>query len=80
MALGLDQRTKIKLTYNEMVQLWGSLAEGALHYWGGADQRGQTRSSGLLQWMRRHLLFDVGCPDCISSAEIEAERDCLWQS
>lgn len=64
---------KIKLTYNEMVQLWGSLAEGALHAWGGADKRVNTRSSGLLRWLRSHLLFDVGCPDCGKSSMLETE-------
>jgi uncharacterized SAM-binding protein YcdF (DUF218 family) len=58
---------KIRLTYNEMVQLWGSLAEGGLHRWGGGGKRVNTRSSGLLRWMRSHLLFDVGCSDCKGS-------------
>jgi len=58
---------KIRLSYNEMVQFWGSLAEGELHRWGGGGQRLNTRSSGLLKWMRTHLLFDVGCADCKGS-------------
>ncbi len=55
---------RLKITYNEMVQLWGSFFEGGLNAWGGPGQRMKTRSSGISQWLRRHLLFDVRCVDC----------------
>jgi hypothetical protein len=51
---------RLKITYNEMAKLWGSLVEGGLYAWAGPNQRVKTRSSGLSQWLRRHLLFDVG--------------------
>jgi uncharacterized SAM-binding protein YcdF (DUF218 family) len=56
--------SRLKITYNEMVQLWGSLVEGGLHAWAGPQLRGKTRSSGLSRWLRQHLLFDVRCADC----------------
>lgn len=55
---------RMKLAYNEMVQLWGSLAEGALYYLGGSNTWLQKRSSGMVRWLRELLLFDVSCPDC----------------
>lgn len=56
--------TRLKLTYNEMVQLWGSLVEGGLHVLGEPDTWLKKRSSGVTRWLRELLLFDVGCPDC----------------
>jgi uncharacterized SAM-binding protein YcdF (DUF218 family) len=56
--------TRLKLTYNEMVQLWGSLAEGGLYVLGQPDTWLKKRSSGVTRWLRELLLFDVGCPDC----------------
>ena len=56
--------TRLKLTYNEMVQLWGSLVEGGLYYTGGSGEWLKRRSSGVSRWLRELLLFDVGCPDC----------------
>jgi uncharacterized SAM-binding protein YcdF (DUF218 family) len=58
------QIKRMKLTYNEMTQLWGSLIEGGLYYMGGPNEWLKTRSSGVSRWLRKHLLFDVGCPDC----------------
>ena len=56
--------TRLKLTYNEMVQLWGSLAEAGLVALGESDTWLKKRSSGVARWMREVLLFDVGCVDC----------------
>lgn len=56
--------TRLKLTYNEMVQLWGSLAEGGLVALGEPDTWLKKRSSGVARWLREVLLFDVGCVDC----------------
>lgn len=55
---------RMKRTYNEMVQLWGSLAEGGLYYFGGPNEWLKTRSSGVSKWLRNHLLFDLQCKDC----------------
>ena len=55
---------RLKLIYNEMIQLWGSLAEGGLVVLGEPDSWLKKRSSGMARWLRELLLFDVGCPDC----------------
>jgi uncharacterized SAM-binding protein YcdF (DUF218 family) len=49
----------LKMAYNEMVQLWGSLAEWGLYIKGGKEERKKTRSSDWSRWLRKHLLFDV---------------------
>ncbi|MFO7716926.1 hypothetical protein, partial [Desulfosarcina sp.] len=56
--------TRLKLIYNEMVQLWGSLAEGGMVVMGGPDAWLRNRSPGVVRWLREVLLFDVVCPDC----------------
>ena len=63
-ANGLGRTARLKMTYNEMVQLWGSLLEGGLHYLGGPNAWLKKRSSGVTRWLREHLLFDVPCLDC----------------
>jgi uncharacterized SAM-binding protein YcdF (DUF218 family) len=63
-ASWLGQPAMLKMTYNEMVQLWGSLLEGGLHYLGGPNAWLRKRSSGVARWLREHLLFDVPCLDC----------------
>ena len=55
---------RMKLTYNEMTQLWGSLIEGGLYYMEGPNEWLKRRLSGVSRWLRKHLLFDVGCTDC----------------
>lgn len=55
---------RLKLSYNEMVQFWGSLIEGAGHYLGISSDWLRKRPSGLFRWLREVLLFDVGCVDC----------------
>lgn len=56
--------TTLKIAYNEMVQLWGSLIEGGLYAVGGDRAWLRKSSSGATQWMRKHLLFDTPCLDC----------------
>lgn len=60
----LARTARLKMTYNEMVQVWGSLLEGGLHYLGGPNAWLRKRSSGVTRWLREHLLFDVPCLDC----------------
>ncbi len=55
---------RLKLTYNEMIQLWGSLAEAGFYYTGVSHTWLKNRSSGVARWLREVLLFDVGCVDC----------------
>jgi uncharacterized SAM-binding protein YcdF (DUF218 family) len=54
---------RLKLAYNEMVQLWGSLLESGLFYLNGPDKWLKKRSSGMSKWLRDILLFDIQCPD-----------------
>ena len=58
------QLTRLKITYNEMVQLWGSLLEGGLHFLGGPNTWLRKRSPGVTRWLREHLLFDAPCLEC----------------
>ena len=44
--------TRLKLTYNEMVQLWGSLAESGFYYTGVSHSWLKKRSPGLARWLR----------------------------
>ena len=55
---------RLKMTYNEMIQLWGSLFEGGLHYMGKSNTWLRKRSPGVTRWLRERLLFDVPCLDC----------------
>jgi uncharacterized SAM-binding protein YcdF (DUF218 family) len=59
-----DRSLRLKLTYNEMVQLWGSLLESGLFYLKRPDKWLKKKSSGISRWLRGLLLFDVPCPDC----------------
>ena len=56
--------TRLKLTYNEMVQLWGSLIEAGFYFLGAPSAWLKKGSSGVSRWLREVLLFDVGCVDC----------------
>ena len=55
---------RLKLAYNEMVKLWGSLIEGGLYAVGGDRAWLRKSSEGATRWMRKHLLFDIPCLDC----------------
>ena len=55
---------RLKMTYNEMIQLWGSLLEGGLHFMGESNTWLRKRSPGVTRWLREHLLFDVPCLEC----------------
>ena len=59
-----ERIARLKMTYNEMIQLWGSLLEGGLHVAGGPNAWLRNRSSGVSRWLREHLLFNVPCLDC----------------
>jgi uncharacterized SAM-binding protein YcdF (DUF218 family) len=50
---------RLKLAYNEMVQLWGSLLESGLYYLNGPDNWLKKQHSGISKWLRDILLFDV---------------------
>ncbi len=56
---GRDRIDSMKMAYNEMVQLWGSLVECGLYSSGVSVARAEVRSSGWSGWLREHLLFDV---------------------
>ena len=58
------RRTRLKASYNEMVQLWGSLIEGGLHFMGGSNAWLRKRSPGVTRWLREHMLFEVPCLEC----------------
>jgi hypothetical protein len=53
----------MKLAYNEMVQLWGSLAEGGFYYSGVSKNWMKNHSNGLNEKLRELLLFDIPCPE-----------------
>jgi hypothetical protein len=53
----------MKLIYNEMVQLWGSLAEGGFYYAGVSKSWMKKHSNGYSQKLRELLLFDIPCPE-----------------
>jgi hypothetical protein len=54
----------MKLAYNEMVQLWGSLFESGLFYFRSQDKWLKKESNGIFKWLRDLLLFDVSSTDC----------------
>jgi uncharacterized SAM-binding protein YcdF (DUF218 family) len=60
----LGAMDRIKLTYNEMLQLWGSLGEGVLHTMKKPQRRLKLKTSTFARWLRDHLLFEVECADC----------------
>ena len=55
----------LKLAYNEMVKVWGSLIEGGLYAVGGDNAWLRRSSPGITKWLRKYLLFSVPCPDCV---------------
>ncbi len=55
----------LKLAYNEMVKVWGSLIEGGLYVVGGDNAWLRRSSPGITKWLRKYLLFSVPCLDCV---------------
>ena len=55
---------RVKLAYNEMVQLWGSLIEGGLFFLNGPSKWLRRQPTGISKFLRDILLFDIRCPDC----------------